>query len=106
MSWNTKGRLRALQTTGDVSAVRMITTIHDTGVDYEVRATLRSLVGSAFEEGEGDVSVWFANVTFGHTDATISGGASFRQAAREQEKAAHDLWTASQKTPIPQWPTL
>ena len=74
---------------GDIAAVIMQTERDNEGVSYEVLARDRTV--STFEGSEDLRSVWSASVRFGHTDATVAGGAAFRSAAREQEKATEHV---------------
>lgn len=75
---------------GDVFSVTMHTVRTAEDVQYIVSVGLRSLAAHAFEEGEDEIGVWSYSVPFGHTDATVAGGAAFVQAARRQEEVANE----------------
>jgi hypothetical protein len=72
----------------DIAVVRQRIDRDDTGIDYEIRVSMRSLAAHAYEEGEDDISIWHRRVDFGQTDATCAGGYLFVEAAREQQKIA------------------
>lgn len=77
---------------GDVAEVVCRTTRSDTSVLYEVLLSLRSLAGSAAEEGDDLALLWTESVDFGQTDDTVAGGRAFRQMARLQDAIAAHVW--------------
>lgn len=80
----------ALKHKGDVSAVICATERTETGVTYEVRLVLDSVI--SYEMGDNERNVWCSEVTFGHTDATVAGGAAFVEMARWQHEIAERVW--------------
>lgn len=74
---------------GLYSVVQMVTTRTDCSVTYEV------VLGDAMVGDRGySVGVWQQEVFFGATDATVAGGAAFRDAAQTQQRIADDLFAA------------
>lgn len=73
---------------GDITAVESLIERDEHGIDYEVRVSLGSLAKSAYEEGEGQLTVWSRRVEFGKTAARSAGGGVFVEAAREQDSVA------------------
>jgi hypothetical protein len=95
MGWLQKNRQEVLtgwHAIGDVASVRMITTRDDTGIDYDVYVELRSRQEHVREEMDAFAPVWSERVCFGSTDATCAGGSAFVHAAREQQRAADEVW--------------
>lgn len=60
----------------------------ETGIDYWVNVSLRSLAAPAFEKGEDEQGYWTKRVDFGQTDYTCAGGMAFVDASIEQEEIA------------------
>lgn len=93
-----KERLASLPV-GDVAEVQQRITRDDTGIDYEVVVSLRSLAKHAFEQGEDQMLVWYERVDFGLTDANVAGGYAFVTAAREQQTVADQVWMTANGRP-------
>lgn len=72
----------------DITAAETLVERDEHGIDYEVRVSLGSLTKGAYEEGEGQVTVWSRRVEFGKTAARSAGGGAFVEAAREQDAIA------------------
>lgn len=98
--WGQNGRGVLAKHAGNVAAVEQRVERDDTGVSYEVRITLRDCPG-AYEEGDGQFSVWRWRQCFGASDATCAGGSAFVYAAREQERAAEIAWSATREAGAP-----
>lgn len=82
-----------VETFGDLASagVVMLTHLRDAEVVYEV------IVGTPIHDADrGDVrTAWSKTVAFGATDRTVAGGMAFREAAREQEAVAWELFHAA-----------
>jgi hypothetical protein len=72
-----------------VCGVIMHTERTDTEVAFSVHVVLDEV---AYETGDNERGVWNWIVVFGATDATVSGGARFVEAARCQQRIADEVW--------------